>query len=84
MGEIIVWGNDEYYNEMSYIYKGENIRYHIDDEVNGNGIGTDMSPPEVLSGIKEQIPVFICSSRKQEINTKIMSEYSSFPGKIIV
>ena len=82
--EIIVWGNGEYYKEMVHIFKGESIRYHIDDEVNGNGIETDISPPEVLSGIKEQIPVFICSSRKQEINTKIMNEYSNFPGKIIV
>lgn len=82
--EIIIWGNGDYYKEMAHIFKGENIRYHIDDGINSNGTGKDISTPEVFSGIKEQIPVFICSSRKHEIRAKLMNEYSSFPGKIIV
>lgn len=82
--DVIVWGNGDYYKEMAAIFKGTNVRYHIDDKEKNIVKSNNILPPNIISKISEPLPIFICSSRKQEIKMKIITEYPNFPGKIFV
>ncbi|MFH1673075.1 MAG: radical SAM protein [Pseudomonadota bacterium] len=77
--DVIVWGFGDYFYEMAHIFNNVNIRFHISDNADSPSAG--LSSPEVLRDIKEALPIFICSPRKQEIKIKILKEFSSYPGE---
>ena len=80
--DVIVWGGGDYYKEMEHIFKGVNIRYHVDD---GKKTGRDnIVSPDIILKVKEALPVFVCSNRKQEIKMKIINDFHDYTGRIIV
>ncbi len=81
--DVIVWGDDGYFNDMESIFADTNIVHFISDLPEQGGV-SEKSSPEVLKGVKDEIPLFICSRRKQEIKLKMLSEYSDYPGRVYV
>jgi len=82
--DVIVWGSGNYYKEMEEIFRGINIRYHIEDEARNVASNTGVVLPEILSNIKEPLPIFVCGPRKQEIKMRIINDYPNYAGKVFV
>lgn len=80
---VIVWGSGEYYKEMEHIFKDVNIYYHIDDGKEMSFIN-NAQPPDILLKEHRGIPIFICSSRKQEIKMRIIRDYPQYIDDIYV
>jgi len=81
--DVIVWGSGDYYKDMAFIFDGVSIRYHIDDDPKISS-ENEYCSPDIFAKIGEPLPVFICSSKKQEIKMRIVSEHPKFLGKIFV
>ncbi|MFC1679207.1 radical SAM protein [Elusimicrobiota bacterium] len=80
--DIVLWGAGDYYRKMAGIFKGRNVRHHIDDSSApaGNGI----SAPKVLAGETSPLPIFVCSPEKRRIKMKIIADFPKYPGKVYV
>jgi radical SAM superfamily enzyme YgiQ (UPF0313 family) len=82
--DVIIWGAGNYFEQMSHIFEGINIRYQITDDEKNIEQKKSISSPDVLSKLNESLPIFICSPRKQEIKMKIINGYPNYTGKIFV
>lgn len=81
--DVIVWGVGEYYKEMAHIFNDVNIYYHIDDGEENCLVDNTQFPDTLLEG-KKEIPIFICSKRKQDIKMRIIRDYPDYADGLYV
>ena len=79
---IIVWRDESYYKKMSHIFNNISISYIIED--NPSKKNASVFSPSILDTIEDKIPIFICSSRKWEINNRIKRFFPDYKGAVYV
>ena len=83
-GDVVIWGDSDYYKDMSHIFGDVNVRYFIGDEGREECGGLVVWSPEILAEVQEPLPIFVCSKRKQKIKMDILRGYPKYRGRIYV
>ena len=82
--DVIVYGDSTYYQDLSHIFDGVNVRYIPYEEypMDSEKLAYSSMNPNHLKG--NNIPIFICSQKKKEIKKKIGKDYPGYKGRIYV
>lgn len=75
--DLIIWKDDNYFDEMKDIFEGKNILFSIND----------ISNPEIsnyLENVRKPVPIFVCSPDKSKIKSYFYDNYPDYPGRIYV